>query len=172
MPPIVSVQAQPASPGAVAADCQTWVLPPVAASVRSARRQVGGRLREWGLQHLVEDAELIVSELLTNAVCHGSPRDPIWHTVRRIRASTGDVIRLEVGDHGQGWGDVPAPREAGDDVHCDGRGLCLVAALSSGWGAWRLAHGHLVWAELPMGVSRDGSVRAEPSSARRGGEGM
>ena len=149
MPPYTATQAQPA-PDADIADQQTWTLPASATSARSARRQVGDRLRVWGLPYLIDDAELIVSELVTNAICHGSKGDPVWHTVRRIRTATEDAVRLEVGDHGRGWSDVPAPREAGDDIHCDGRGLCLVQALSSDWGAWRLPHGHVVWAMLPV----------------------
>lgn len=156
MPPFTSIQAQPVIPGADTADAadtadwETWVLPSAAASAQSARRQIGDRLQAWGLQHLVDDAELIVSELLTNAICHGSQHDPVWHTLRRIRTPAGEAVRLEVGDYGRGWSRVPAPREAGDDIHCDGRGLYLVEALSSSWGAWRLPHGHVVWAVLPI----------------------
>ncbi|MGW0828560.1 ATP-binding protein [Streptomyces sp. NPDC002845] len=101
-----------------------------------------------GLSHLIDHAEPIVSELLTNAIRHGAGCDPVWHTVRRIRTATGGAVRVEVGDHGRGWSGVPAPREAGDDTRCDGRGLHLAQALSLSWGAWRLPYGHAAWAVL------------------------
>ncbi|WP_149185124.1 ATP-binding protein [Streptomyces sp. TRM49041] len=151
MPPHPATQAHPA-PDADSADQQTWTLAASATSARLARRQVGDRLRAWRLPHLVDDAELIVSELVANAIRHGSKGDPVWHTLRRLHTVTYDAVRLEVGDHGRGWSGIPAPREAGDDILCNGRGLRLVRALSSDWGAWRLPHGHVVWAVLPVDV--------------------
>ena len=130
----------------------TWVLPSGAASVRSARQQIGSQLSAWGLRHLVDDAQLIVSELVTNAVCHGPGDGPVWHTARRIRASTGEAVRIEVGDYGPGFRVVPAPPQSDGDMPCSGRGLGLVDVLASTWGAWRLPHGHLVWAVLPVGA--------------------
>lgn len=127
----------------------TWFLPSNAASAQSARHQVACRLRIWGFSHVVDDAELIVSELITNAVCHGAENRPVWHTLRREHVASGEVIRIEVGDCGQGWTDVPTSREAGDDTHCNGRGLLLVEALASSWGSARLSDGHVVWAVLP-----------------------
>lgn len=172
MPPFTSTQAQSAHSDAETGQrvSVTWVLPAVAASAQSARRQVGDLLQAWDLRHLVEDAELIVSELVTNAICHGSDRDPIWHTVRRIRMATGDVIRLEVGDYGRGWSGVLSPPESDGDIPCSGRGLYLVEALSSGWGTWNLPHGHAVWAALPIGGDLSDSAvlpapRSDPGSS-------
>lgn len=45
------------------------------------------------------------------------------------------------------------PRRAMDTLESGGRGLPLVEALSSHWGAWRLPHGVVVWAVLPAGPS-------------------
>nr|WP_158681152.1 ATP-binding protein [Streptomyces viridochromogenes] len=106
------------------------------------------QLDGWGLSQVADDATLIVSELVTKAVCHGS--GPVWHTVRHIPDGAADVVRLEVGDHGLGWAGVPEPRERGDGSSCGGRGLLLVEALSSRWGAWRLPHGFVVWAEVSV----------------------
>ncbi|MDI9889252.1 hypothetical protein QMZ92_34245 [Streptomyces sp. HNM0645] len=68
----------------------TWVPSSSARSVRSARRQAEGRLWAWGLPHRVDDVQLIVSELLTDAIRHGSHCDPVWHAVRRIRTGAGE----------------------------------------------------------------------------------
>jgi anti-sigma regulatory factor (Ser/Thr protein kinase) len=157
MSPFTSPQGYPAVPSVGAPDRTTWILPPTAESAQSARRQAAGRLQDWRLCHLTDDVTLIVSELVTNAICHGS--GPIWHTVRRIRtAADDDVIRVEVGDYGSGWNGIPAPREAGDDTHCDGRGLYLVEAVSSNWGTWRLPHGYVVWAEFAAEPEPDASL--------------
>jgi anti-sigma regulatory factor (Ser/Thr protein kinase) len=171
MPPFVSAQVEPAGPASGQAELQasaTWVLPPAAGSAQAARRQVGAQLEAWGLRHLVDHAELIVSELVTNAVRHGSTVEPVWHTMRRICTDCGDMIRLEVGDLGGGKpGSVPARREVadsgadGDELLCSGRGLFLVEALSSDWGVWRLPHGHVVWAVLPAAEAGPGMTRAE-----------
>ncbi|MDQ1012412.1 anti-sigma regulatory factor (Ser/Thr protein kinase) [Streptomyces sp. V4I23] len=171
MPPFVSAQVEPAGPTLGQAELQasvTWVLRPAASSAQTARRQVGAQLEAWGLRHLVDNAELIISELVTNAFRHGSKVEPVWHTMRRISTDCGDVIRLEVGDCGGGGsGSVPARREVvdsdadGDELLCSGRGLCLVEAVSSDWGVWRLPHGHVVWAVLPAGEVDPGMVRAE-----------
>ncbi|WP_177149889.1 ATP-binding protein [Streptomyces sp. PKU-EA00015] len=146
----------------------TWVLPPAAGSAQTARRQVGAQLEAWGLRHLIDEAELIISELVTNAVRHGSKVEPVWHTMRRISSDRDDMIRLEVGDCGGGEsGSVPARREVpglgadGGELLCSGRGLFLVEAVSSDWGVWRLPHGHVVWAVLPAGEAGAGMIRAE-----------
>ena len=160
MPPFDAPEAEPIDvrgSRAEGLESVTWVLPPAASSVRRARRQVGVQLDVWGLFGLVGDAELIISELVTNAICHGSQTEPVWHTVRRMRTQAGEAVRLEVGDGGGRWrGGIPRPREGGaldadaGGLPCSGRGLRLVEALSCSWGVWRLPHGHLVWAVLPV----------------------
>lgn len=88
----------------------------------------------------VADAELVVAELVTNAMLHGKP--PV--TVRLAEHESG--VRVEVLDHG------PRPpvriRDAGQAM--TGRGLALVAALSSTWGVQQLeGNSKVVWAEIP-----------------------
>ncbi|MFF7642841.1 ATP-binding protein [Streptomyces canus] len=132
---------------AVAADRARWLLPAVAESARSARRQVAAQLTDWGLPRVVDDATLIVSELVTNAVCHGA--GPVWHALRYVTGDGAtDVVRLEVGDHGQGWGGTSVPPAREGDLSCGGRGLSLVEALASRWGAWCLPHGFVVWVDM------------------------
>lgn len=167
MPPFVTASAaRPDSHAGVVGSqgSATWLLPPEDASVPAARRQVAKQLNAWGLPRLVDDAELIVSELVTNAVRHGSRSGPVWHTVRRIPGKVLDEVRLEVGDSGtRSWGDAgrsdvdePVGDEA--DLSCSGRGLLLVETLSSDWGVCRLPHGHVVWALLSNGDEDHGSA--------------
>ncbi|MFB8381194.1 ATP-binding protein [Streptomyces rubiginosohelvolus] len=119
----------------------TETMPRVAASVRSARRLVRLALDVWGLTGVQDDAELIVSELLTNAVLHAR-RDSVRVSAirlgqRRVRVA---VVDLSC--------DRPAGSPAGDDQE-SGRSLDIVATLSGGrWGVEPLPWGKRVWAEL------------------------
>lgn len=119
-------------------DGDTLRLPLDPRSVRRARSHVRERLDAWGLSELVDDANLVVSELATNAVVHAHSS----YTVAAVR-QVGSV-RLEV--HDEGGGTVrPAP---GTPDGLGGRGLLLVSALSSAWGVREDADGKTVWAEL------------------------
>ncbi|WP_326645763.1 ATP-binding protein [Streptosporangium sp. NBC_01755] len=106
--------------------------------VRAARSFVKAHLSE----HL--DAELIVSELATNAVEHtrtGQPGGVFTTTVKRNPDGT---AYIEIADQG---GPVvfglPTPNREG------GRGLYLVTALATAWGFKGDAAGRTVWVELP-----------------------
>jgi CheY-like chemotaxis protein/anti-sigma regulatory factor (Ser/Thr protein kinase) len=114
-------------------------LGPAASDVAVARRFVAERCRDWGCGDVVEDAELVVSELVTNALVHGESRC-------ELRAGLSEAaLRLQVIDDGAG---MPDPQAATDtDEH--GRGLLLVSALSTAWGVELLPDGgKIVWAEL------------------------
>ena len=110
-------------------------------AVPTARRFTAKALSsEFG--NVVEDAELVVTELVTNAMLHG--RSPI--TLRILREDDG--LRLEVQDAGPA---LPMRGRPNPDA-MTGRGLTLVAALSSAWGIERSeAGGKVVWAELGDG---------------------
>ena len=106
---------------------------------------------EWGLDSLVESAELLVSELVTNAGQAMALQED--HTAVRLRLFGGNKrIRIEVWDADPR---PPAPYELGEDGIPDlegegGRGLFLVAALSASWD-WYLTQqptGKVVWCEL------------------------
>lgn len=124
-------------------------LPAVDASVAQARRRVLDRLHEWRVgQQLCEDAQLLVSELFTNAVRHTASEKincELWLVGLRLC--------LEVTDQGGGPHPLGPP---GDPVDADGesgRGLLLVSVLADDWGIRRNldggpGSGHSVWAEL------------------------
>jgi anti-sigma regulatory factor (Ser/Thr protein kinase) len=112
-------------------------------AVREARRELRDTLAEWGLDGLADCAELVLSELMTNAVRHaGSPRGRLVET--RYERVAGSCVRIEVHDANDG---VPQMRRAGEDDE-GGRGLALVDALTGRrWGVGsRQGVGKLVWA--------------------------
>ncbi|MFE4666097.1 SpoIIE family protein phosphatase [Streptomyces sp. NPDC056716] len=118
-------------------DVAYWFLEPEDAAPGKARRLARRALTRWGLEDLTDSVELLVSEVVTNAVRYASK--PV--TLRLLRT---DVLRCEVGD------DVPQlPRlrqaRATDE---GGRGLYLVNRLARRWGATRLSTGKVVWFEL------------------------
>ncbi|MFD4370166.1 ATP-binding protein [Streptomyces sp. NPDC058486] len=141
-----------------------WRVPRESAhAVVRARRQVTETLCAWGLPHLVDDAAVVVSELTTNALRHGV--GPVWHTLRVVLVAGGYAVHVVVGDRGRGWG-----ARAGEPVTAaegtSGRGLMIVAALSSAWGSTRSHAGHLVWADLPTAVPGGGGGRSTADSTR------
>ena len=107
--------------------------------VAAARRFVLERCGQWGCGDLVEDAEMVVSELVTNAILHGAGRC-------QLSAGLSDAaLRLQVLDPGAG---MPDPQDArrGDET---GRGLVIVSALCAAWGVEALpGGGKVVWAEI------------------------
>ena len=106
-----------------------------------ARQEVSRALAGWGIDvELRDDAALVVSELVTNAVLHAGGH------LRLDVSGTGDVVRLAVTD---GSSAVPQPREAGP-LETSGRGLAIVAAIASRWGVDDSAAGKTVWAELDL----------------------
>ncbi|CCK27735.1 magnesium or manganese-dependent protein phosphatase [Streptomyces davaonensis JCM 4913] len=126
--------------GIAPSDVAYWFLEPEDAAPGRARRLARRALSRWGLEELSDSVELLVSEVVTNAVRYASR--PV--TLRLLRT---DVLRCEVGD------DVPQlPRlrqaRATDE---GGRGLYLVNKLARRWGATRLSTGKVVWFELNRG---------------------
>ncbi|MFB7174555.1 ATP-binding protein [Streptomyces sp. NPDC056254] len=107
-----------------------------------ARHDVALCLRTWGLDALVDDAQLIVSELVTNAAKHTR--------TRRIGVSVTrhpDHVRIVVTDTSR---TLPAPATHTPEEEAEsGRGLQLVDQLTTRWGSKRFRTGKQVWAELP-----------------------
>ncbi|GJF35141.1 hypothetical protein KNE206_78410 [Kitasatospora sp. NE20-6] len=114
-----------------------WEFPADPATVADARAVAGGKVREWGMGDLDFAVELIVSELVTNAIRYAG--GPIG--LRLIRDS---VLVCEVDDPSNSQ---PRLRRAslGDE---GGRGLFLVAQMSSRWGSRYGRSGKTIWAEL------------------------
>ncbi|UJV39774.1 SpoIIE family protein phosphatase [Streptomyces sp. AMCC400023] len=120
-----------------ASQVATWDLAAEPAAVARARAHVTRQLRDWGLAELEFTAELVVSELVTNAIRYGRP--PV-----RLRLIRDRTLICEVSDSG---GTTPHLRRArGYDE--GGRGLLLVAQLAEHWGTRRARRGKTVWAEL------------------------
>lgn len=121
---------------------------PTAAGV--ARDEVRLTLREWGFPQLCDDAELIITELVANAInAVTAEADPDCVPVITIRlARTGTTVRIEVLDSSP---KLPVLCEVtADDL--SGRGLSIVNALTNGnWGWQPLPHGKIVWGDLAPG---------------------
>ncbi|WP_441250460.1 SpoIIE family protein phosphatase [Kitasatospora sp. McL0602] len=122
--------------GIPAEDVAYWYLQPRHETPGRARRLAGHALRRWGLEPLAENTELMVSELVTNAIQHATR--PV--TLRLVRTS---VLRCEVGDDSAL---LPRTRRAGPEDE-RGRGLQIVARCAERWGATRLGAGKVVWFE-------------------------
>ncbi|MFH0244612.1 ATP-binding protein [Streptomyces sp. HK10] len=115
-------------------------------SVPRARALLGSVLGEWRVgQDVLETAELVLSELVTNAVRVRVPNDR-QVGVKIVHSQADGLLRLEVSDAGDGW---PKVRDPGED-ETGGRGLMLVESLAHRWGVRKRACGigKTVWAEL------------------------
>ena len=120
-----------------ASQVATWELASDPAAVAGARADVSRQLGTWGLTDLEFTAELVVSELVTNAIRYGRP--PI-----RLRLIHDDTLICEVSD---GSSTTPHLRRA-RVFEEGGRGLLLVAQLAGSWGTRHARQGKTVWAEL------------------------
>ncbi|MEU8827168.1 SpoIIE family protein phosphatase [Streptomyces sp. NPDC048636] len=121
----------------------SWDLPSDPAVVANARSLAVRQLAEWRLDALVPTTELIVSELVTNAIRHGA--GPI-----RLRLIQHDMLICEVADTSN---TSPRLRHARTTDE-GGRGLFLVAQMTRRWGTRYTEGGKLIWAEqdLPEAV--------------------
>ncbi|WP_217576716.1 SpoIIE family protein phosphatase [Streptomyces sp. GbtcB7] len=121
----------------------TWQLPADPAVVAVARKQAVERLSSWGLEAAAFVTELVVSELVTNAIRYGGA--PIQ--LRLIRART---LICEVSDASSTSPHLRRARAFDEG----GRGLLLVAQLTDRWGTRHTVDGKTIWAEqtLPQGL--------------------
>ncbi|MEU0340879.1 SpoIIE family protein phosphatase [Streptomyces bobili] len=117
---------------------RTFPLDPAQAG--RARAVVREQLHDWGLAQLAGPAELMVSEVVTNALRHSHGR-PV--TMRLVR---GDTLLCEVDDDDH---ELPTLLSAGPDDEA-GRGLRVVSTLAREWGTSRTAAGKSVWFELTL----------------------
>ncbi|MER5910949.1 SpoIIE family protein phosphatase [Streptomyces sp. NPDC001982] len=116
-----------------------WELDADPATVGDARTAATVQLAEWGLEDLSFTTELIVSELVTNAIRHAA--GPIH--VRLIRDRS---LICEVSDTGY---TSPHLRHAASDDEC-GRGLFIVAQITEQWGTRYTPSGKTIWAEQAL----------------------
>ncbi|MBR8638793.1 SpoIIE family protein phosphatase [Streptomyces tuirus] len=121
-------------------DVAAWTLALDPAQAGRARAVVREQLHDWGLAKLAAPAELLVSELVTNAVRHSRTR-PV-----ELRLVRGDSLLCEVDDDDH---ELPTLLDTGplDDA---GRGLRVVSTLSRAWGTSRTKAGKTVWFELTL----------------------
>ncbi|MDO0929304.1 ATP-binding protein [Streptomyces sp. TG1A-8] len=119
--------------------------PPVAGAVPVVRRRADAVLAEWRVcPHLVEDALLVVSELLTNAIAHALP--PVVLRLSWVRHGGPGTLRVEVTDGGPAR---PAGGvRTGTDLDEHGRGEGIVRALANRYGIRIHPGGVTRWAEL------------------------
>jgi anti-sigma regulatory factor (Ser/Thr protein kinase) len=112
------------------------------AAVSQARKMLARQLQAWELDEVIDDLQIVASELVTNAIRYGtSPVDLCLSLV------PGGNLRLEVAD--SNVTDVPAPRAA-TDSEPNGRGMPLIDALAADWGVEIRGDRKVVWAELAL----------------------
>jgi anti-sigma regulatory factor (Ser/Thr protein kinase) len=130
------------------------MLAALPSAVGSARRYARRMLADWGLAAMTDDVEIVVSELVTNAVkaSGGAEARPPWSRLHErleviylsMSATVEDTVIVEVWD---GEAAPPVELEAEADAE-SGRGLKLVGALSLRWGTrWPSGGGKIVWSE-------------------------
>jgi anti-sigma regulatory factor (Ser/Thr protein kinase) len=117
----------------------SWDLPAEPAIVADVRARAARQVAEWGLEEVTFTTELLVSELLTNAIRHAQP--PI-----QLRMILDNVLSCEVSD-----ASVTAPYHRRADRYDEGgRGLMLVARLAARWGTRYTRAGKTIWAQQAL----------------------
>ncbi|MEU1593513.1 SpoIIE family protein phosphatase [Streptomyces sp. NPDC005708] len=124
------------------AQVASWTLPNDQTAVRSARHMAARQLTEWGLEGLQDPTQLIVSELVTNAVRHST--GPIG-----LRLIQHQVLTCEVFDTDANFPRLSHARAIDEN----GRGLFLVTQLSRRWGTRPESGGKVIWADLDSAPS-------------------
>lgn len=143
-------------------------LPAMASSVATARAHARALLSRWRLPALVDDIELIVSELVTNAikatgaVPQHAPYPELYDRLEVICLGIylrADEVLIEVWDPRQ---EPPRPRAALPEDE-GGRGLLLVESLATAWGTrWPKTGGKIVYATVPLHTRDEPSAPPKP----------
>jgi len=116
------------------------------ASVRAARDRIKGALRDRCPDTRLDDARLVISELVANSLRYARPLDD--QTIRVGWSLRPDALRVSVTDGGSTTS-APSARRAGE-MATGGRGLKIVQALAERWGVDRKGSTTTVWAELAL----------------------
>lgn len=119
-----------------------WELPSDPAAVARIRNEAAEQLSAWGLEEAGFTTELILSELMTNAIRYGSAPS-------RVRLLHARTLICEVAD---GSSTSPHLRRAATTDE-GGRGLFLVAQYALRWGTRYTPNGKIIWAEQPLTAS-------------------
>ncbi|MEU1421607.1 SpoIIE family protein phosphatase [Kitasatospora sp. NPDC005751] len=125
--------------GVAPTEVATWDLTVDHREVSRARALVREQLTGWHLEGLRDTTELLVSELVTNAV--RVARDRVQLQLIRV-----DKLLVEVSDDNHNLPSLEPAEQLGET----GRGLTLVTKLAERWGTARKAVGKVVWFELPL----------------------
>ncbi|MGH3265148.1 MAG: ATP-binding SpoIIE family protein phosphatase, partial [Trebonia sp.] len=115
-------------------------LDPEPSAVRQARSLIRDPLKRWGLEDLIDASELLVSELVTNAIRYANGEI----TLRLILEP--DSLVCEVHDSSPA---LPRVLQVDKDAE-NGRGLHVVSQMATRWGARRTPAGKVVWCEQPL----------------------
>ena len=142
---------------------------PESAAVPAARRFVRETLRSWqvlGCDDLLADAELLTSELVTNAVLHAET------PVRVICRADGSEVEVSVLDRQPGRTIPGGPGRTADSHREAGRGLVMLAALSSSWGVTYAPAAKAVWFRLRPGSAGPADPDVYVATATGTGDGF
>ncbi len=126
-----------------AGDTAAWQIPADPAAVSEARQWATRQLTAWGLDDLLFPTELIVSELVTNAIRYGRPP-------AELRLIRHNVLVCEVTDSSSTQPRLRRARTTDEG----GRGLFLVAQLAERWGCRHGRNRKTIWSEQPVDCSR------------------
>ncbi|MFG2645039.1 SpoIIE family protein phosphatase [Streptomyces sp. NPDC048370] len=138
--------------GLAAGQVAVWDLPADPAVVARARVMAARQLAAWGLEELAFTTELVVSELVTNAIRHAS--GPI-----RLRLILERTLICEVFDASSTSPHLRHARTTDEG----GRGLFLISQFTRRWGTRYTAEGKIIWAEQPLELDEAALEAAAPA---------
>ncbi|HEY3867026.1 MAG TPA: ATP-binding protein [Actinocrinis sp.] len=147
VPPPLSVAGRREAAGPDYTASLSFAAAPESAS--AARRFVRAAASQWLPDGLADDLDLVVSELITNALLHARDErhDPRSLPIRLELSCSAETLVCRVADRSAL---PPAPEQAGENSE-SGRGLLLVDALSADWGwSWGGDGGKVVWARFDL----------------------
>ncbi|WJE01571.1 ATP-binding protein [Streptomyces antimycoticus] len=145
--PVATRGELPERPPADEGDGHVLPVPHIYEAVATVRRRAHTLLTEWELSaDCLDEALMVISELVTNAILHALPPAVLRLSWTECEGSAG--LRIEVTDGGP----VPAGQRADEDIEPDehGRGLGIVTALSTRHGSHSCHEGITWWADLPV----------------------